>query len=142
MIPRQIDLAARQQKAPVDQLRNSIRQIARKVRPVIRSAILAQPARHKNLGIAVSQRQLHIRIGLVVAQQDVKARLPLFDQIVLERQCLVLVVDEDVVHIDGLAHQRSRLGVRLRSLQQIRAHPRPQILRLADVDHLIVGVLV
>jgi hypothetical protein len=68
--------------------------------------------------------------------------LALLDQVVFERQRLALVVHRDVFHIDGLAHQRSGLRVGLAGLQKIRPHPRAQILRLADVDHLAFGVLV
>ena len=60
-------------------------------------------------GIAVVHRQLDVRIGLVVAQQDVEARLALLDQVVFKRQRLVLVGDRDVLDVDRLAHQRAGL---------------------------------
>ena len=142
MIPRQIHLAAWNQKAAMDQLDHPIGKIARKIRPVISRAILAQPPCHKYLGKPVSQRQLHIRIGLVVPQKDIEPRLALLDQIVFERQRLHFVGHADVVHIHSFAHQCAGLGIGLAGCEQVAPHPRAQIARLADIDHLALGVLV
>jgi hypothetical protein len=54
----------------------------------------------------------------------------------------VLVGDGDVVHVDGLAHQRAGLRVHLVGFEEVGADARAQVLRLADVDHLALGVLV
>ncbi len=86
--------------------------------------------------------KLDVRIGLVVAQQDIEARLALLDEVVFEGQSLAFVVDEDVVQIDGLAHQGTCLGVRLRGFEQVRTDAGAEVLRLADVDDLAVCVLV
>ena len=142
MVAREIDLAAGQKKAAMDQLDDAVGEVAGKIRAVVRRAVLAQAARDEDLGKAVGQRQLDVGIGLVVAQQDVEARLALLDEVVFKRQRLVLVGDQDVVDIDGLAHQRAGLGVGLRGLQQVGAHPRAQVFRLAHIDDLALGVLV
>src|ERR1700731_1827565 len=86
MIPRQIDLAAWNEKAALDHLRYAIGQLPGKVRPVVRRAVLLQAAGNKHLGIAVGQRQLYVGVGLVIAEQDVEAGLALLDEIVLKRQ--------------------------------------------------------
>ena len=49
-------------------------------------------------------------IGLVVAQQDVEARLPLLDEVVLERQRFLVVVDQDVVDVARFGDQRAGLA--------------------------------
>ena len=67
----------------------------------------------KTFGIAVGEGELDVGIGLVVAQQDVEARLALLDEVVFERQRLMLVVDQDVLDVDGFAHERAGLGVGL-----------------------------
>ena len=54
----------------------------------------------------------------------------------------MLVGDGDVVHIDRLAHQGAGLGIELVRLKKIRPHPRTEVLRLPDVDHLALSVLV
>ena len=126
----------------MDEVDNPVSQVPRKVGAVIDTAVAAQTAGHEDLGPAIAERELHIRIGFVVAQQDVEARLALLDEVVFQRQRLVLVVDQDVVDVDRVAHQRSGLGVGLGGFQQIGANPRAKILRLADVNHFSVGVLI
>ena len=113
-----------------------------KVGAVVGGAVLAQTARDEDLGIAIGERELHVGVGLVVAQQDVEARLALLDQVVFERQRFVLVGDQDVVDVDGLAHERAGLGVGLRGFEQIGADAGAKVLGLADVDDLALGVLV
>ena len=44
--------------------------------------------------------------------------------------------------IDGLAHERAGLGVGLRGFKQVGADARAQVVGLADVDDLALGVLV
>jgi hypothetical protein len=142
MVAGEIDLATGNEKAAMNQLDHAVSQVAGKVRAVVGRAVLAQPPGDKDLGKAVGQRELHVGVGLVVAQQDVEARLALLDEVVFERQRLVLVGHQDVFQIDGLAHQRAGLGVGLRGFQQIRPDARAQVLGLAHVDHLALGVLV
>src|SRR6185437_14878005 len=75
MIAVEIDLATRQQEAAMDELDYAISEIARKIGAVIGGAILAQAAGDKDLWVALMQRELDIGICLVVAQEDVEARL-------------------------------------------------------------------
>ena len=142
MVAREIDLAAWDQEAAMDQVDQPMREVAGEVWAKVGAAVLAQAPRDEDFGVAVRHRELDVGVGLVVAQQDVEARLALLDQVVLERQRFVLVGDGDVFDVDGLAHQRAGLRVGLRRLQKIRADARAQVLRLADVDDLALGVLV
>ena len=109
MVAVQVDLAAWDQKRAMDQVDDAVRKVAGKVRTEVLAAILAQLARHEHLRVPVAHRQLHVRVGFVIAQENVEARLALLDQVVLKRERLVLVGNLDVIHIDGLAHQRARL---------------------------------
>jgi len=68
-----------------------MRKVAGKIRPEIRAAIFAQAASDEDLGMAVGERELDVGVGLVVAQQDVEARLALLDQVVFERQRLAFM---------------------------------------------------
>ena len=142
MKARQIDLARRNQKIAVDQIDDAVRQIGREVRTVVSAAVFAQAAGDVNPRPALAQSELHVRISLVVAQQDVEARLALLDQIVFERQRLFVVGDDDVVDVDRLAHQRSGLGVFPAAFVEIAGHAAAQVLRLAHIDDLALGVLV
>ena len=92
--------------------------------------------------MAVGESELDVGIGLVVAQQDVEARLALLDEVVFECEGFVLVGDGDVFEVDGLAHERAGFGVGLRGREEVAAHAGAQVLRLADVDDLALGVLV
>ncbi len=142
VVARQVELAAWQQKRAVQQVSHAIGQVAGEVGAIVGTAIPAQAAGDEDLRIAVAERELDIRIGLVVAQQDVEARLALLDEVVLERKRLALVVDHDVVDVHRFAHQRASFGVGLRRFEQVGSHPRAQVLRLANVDDLALGVLV
>ena len=142
VVAREVDLATGDEEAAVDEVDQAVREVAGKVGAEVGAAVLAQAAGDEDFGIAVGERELDVGVGLVVAQQDVEARLALLDEVVFEREGFVLVGDGDVVHVDGLAHQRAGLGVGLRRFEEVGANARPQVLRLADVDHLALGVLV
>ena len=87
----------------VDQIHDAVRQIGREVGPVVGAAVLAQAPGYVNPRVALSQGQLDIRIGLIISQQDVEARLFLLDKVVLKRKSLFIVVNDDVVNVGGLS---------------------------------------
>ena len=87
-------------------------------------------------------RELDVGVGLVVAQQDVEARLVLLDEVVLERQRLFFVVDQDVIDVARFRDQRSGLYVGQLVLGKVAADAIAQALGLADVDDAARGVLV
>jgi hypothetical protein len=127
----------------VDQVDDPVGEVAGKVWAVIVAAVLAQAARHVNPGITLAQGELDIGIGLVVAQENVEARLLLLDQVVLKRQRLLIVVDNDVFNVHRLAQQASRFGIGLaHSLLKIRAHAGTQVFRFTYINHLAFGVFI
>ncbi len=79
---------------------------------------------------------------LVVAEDDVVARPVLAHQVRLQHQCLELVVGNDVVEVGDLTHEGIRLGIVRPRLLEVRAHAAAQRGRLADVDHLGLGVAI
>src|SRR6266849_2639553 len=87
-------------------------------------------------------RDLEVRVGLVVAKEDVVARLMRFDQIVLEHDRLELVVGRDEIDSVDLLHQRGSERIAIALAHHVRAGTVAQIPRLPDVDHLSLGVLV
>ena len=105
VVARQIHLAGRHQKMAVDEVHQAVRQVAGEVRAEVGGAVLAQPPRHVDARILLAG-QLDVGIGLVVAQQDVEARLLLLDQVVLKRQRFFFVVDQDVVDVRALPRIR------------------------------------
>ena len=142
VVAREVDLATGDEEAAVDEVDQAMREVAGEVGAEVGAAVLAQAAGDEDLGVAVAERELDVGVGLVVAQQDVEARLALLDEVIFERERFMLVGDGDVVHVDSFAHQRAGLGVGLRGLEKVGAHAGAQVLRLADVDHLALGVLV
>ena len=126
----------------MDELDDAIGKVAGKVGAVISGAIFAESAGDEDFGVAIGERELDVGVGLVVAEQDVETRLALLDEVVLEGQGLLLIGNEDVVEIDGLAHEGAGLGVGLVGFKQVRANARTEVLRLADVDDLALRIFV
>src|SRR5208282_2298263 len=79
----QIHFARRDHEMAMNQVDDAIGEIGREVWAVVGAAILAQAAGHVHAREALGQGQLHVRVSLVVAQQDVEARLLLLDKVVL-----------------------------------------------------------
>ena len=117
MIPRQIHLARRHLEMPVNEMHQPVRQVAGKIRPEVSRAVFYQTPRDIHARIPLAG-QLDIRIGFVVPQQNVEARLILLDQVVLERQRLFLVVDQNVIDVARLGDQRP--GLDLESLSSLK----------------------
>ena len=101
----EIDLARGDQKITVNQIDDAVGEVGREVGTIVDAAILAQTAGDVDPRPALAQRELHVRVSLVVAQQDIEARLALFDEIVLECERLFVVGDYDVVDVGGFAHE-------------------------------------
>src|SRR5262249_54442862 len=87
----QVHIAGGNQKSSMNKVNDSVRQVPRKIRPVVGTSVLLQTPRYIYPWKALAQRQLDIGIGLVVAQQNVEARLALLDQVVFERQRFFVV---------------------------------------------------
>jgi hypothetical protein len=99
-----IHLARRNLEMPVDEVHQAVRQIGGEVGAEIGGAILPQAPGNVDARV-LFVGQLDVGIRLVVAQQDVEARLVLLDQVVLEGQRFFFVIHQDVVDIDGFADE-------------------------------------
>src|SRR5579863_3855061 len=91
MKARKIDLATGQQEAAMDQLGDAIGKVAGEIRPVIGRTVFAQAAGDKDFGESIGERELDVGVGLIVAQQDVEARLALLHEVVFQGEGFVLV---------------------------------------------------
>ena len=141
VVARQVDLAGGHQEVAVNEVHQPVGQVAGKEGAEVGGAVLAQPPGDVDARILLGG-QLDVGVGLVVAQQDVEARLPLLDQVVLEGQRFLLVVDQDVVDVARLGDQGAGLGVRQALVGEVAAHAGAQVLGLAHVDHRASVVLV
>ena len=138
----QIHFAGWDQEVTMNQIDDAIGEIRRKVRTEVNAPVLAQAARHIDSRKALGEGQLDVGVSLVVAQQDVEARLLLLDEVILERQRLFVIGDDNVIDIDRLADERAGLRVFPTAFVKIRRDPRAQVLGLADVNDFAFGVLV
>ena len=86
---------------PVDEVHQTVGEIAGKIGAEVGRAVLLEPPRDIHARIRLLG-QLDVGIGLVIAQQDVVLRLVLLDQVVLKSECLFLVADENVVERAGI----------------------------------------
>src|SRR5262249_28948604 len=137
----EVNLARGYEETAMDQVDGPMSQIAREVRAIVSRTIFSQTPRDVDAWEAFVGH-LDVRVGLVVAQQDVESGSVLLDQVVLKRERLGFIVDRDPFDVDSLTHQRTGLGILLSCLEKIRSDPRFQALRLAHIDGLALGVLV
>ena len=142
MVTREIHFAGRHQKVAVDEIDDAVGEVRGDVRTVVSAAIFTEAACDVHPRKTLAQRQFHVGIGFVIAQQNIEARLTLFDEVVFERQRFLVVGDDDVVDVDRLADQRVRFCVLPTGGTKVARHPAAQVLRLTHVDDIAFGVLV
>ena len=83
-------------------------------------------------------RQKDKRVTLIVAQQNVIARLEGLDQIVFKQQRFVFGVRHGYVHRRHALQHRLGAGA-VRAAQEVACNPLAQITRLAYVQHFAGG---
>jgi hypothetical protein len=134
--------ARRNEKVPVDEIGDAVSQRSREVGSKVERTVFAKTSGDVDAGIALGDGELYIRIAFVVAKKDVVARLLLLNEVVFERESLALVVDDDVLDVDGLAEEGASLGVGHGGFNEIGAYPGAEALGLADINDLTLGVLI
>ena len=138
----EVDLAGGDQEGAVDEVDEAVGEVAGEVGAEVLAAIFAELACDKDLGVAVAQGEFDVGVGLVVAKEDVEAGLALLDEVVFKGEGFALVVDGDVVDVDGLAHEGAGFGIALRGFEEVGADAGAEVFGLADVDDLALGVFV
>ncbi|MNM67260.1 hypothetical protein D3C81_787850 [compost metagenome] len=93
---------------------------------LLRAAMNPQPRER-------SVREEHIRVGLIVAQQDVIRRPPFLDQRLLKQQRFGLVGGDGGFDLDNARHQGSRLR-RQAGFAKIAGETLLEVFRLADIQ--------
>ena len=81
----------------------------------------------------------HVRVRLIVAQQDVVRRPPFLDQGLLEQQCLGLVGGDGGFDLRDTCDQRGRLGC-LTGLAKVTGETLLEVFRLADVEQASLAI--
>src|SRR5215510_16481504 len=131
----QLELAVDERDSLVGQRRGQ-------VRAVIERAVLLDSARLENARKFLIDRELQMRVGLVILEHHVVARLVALDQVRFEDQGLGFGVGDDELEVNNARHQLQRLGVHRARVLEVLPHPVAQVLRLADIDDLALRVLV
>ncbi len=108
------------------------------VRPEVRAVAAVALAREVHARKRLVERDREKRIGLVVAQANVEARLVLLDELVLRQQRLGLGGDEQALDLVDARHHLDRAARRARALgvREVPGHALADRFRLADVDDL------
>ena len=107
-----------------------------RVRPEVDDPAPVPLAREHHARVVVLDRDRDVRERLVVAQADVERRPVALDQVLLQVQRLDLGVRDDHLDVGDPLGQALDRRARVRRRLEVRAHARPQRLRLADVEHL------
>ena len=126
----------------VDEMDHAPGKVRWEIRTVIDGAIFDQAASYVDAREFFEGRVAYIRIGFVVAQQDVEFWFVLLDEIIFERQRFFFVVDDDVVDFGDLAHERAGFGVQRAGFHKIVAHSASQRQRFSHVDDLAGRIVI
>ena len=115
----------------VERLANLLRV---RVRPEVPNTAPVALAREHHARVVILDRDRDVRERLVVAKADVERWPVPFDEVLLEVERLHLVLGHD--HLDVVHPFRELLdrGSRVVARLEVRPHPRPQRLRLSDVE--------
>ena len=138
-----VDRARPEREEPADQVHRFVDARRRGVRPEVAAAVVDQLAGALDPREVVAQRDLDVRVALVVLEPDVEARPVALDQVGLEQERLrdrIGLGDLDVRDPVDDAPDPVDLATE-RLLLPVRADAVAQALRLADVDDVAARVL-
>src|SRR5262245_3870426 len=126
----------------VDERDGLVGQRRGQVRAEIGRAVLLDFARLENARELLVDRELQMRVGLVILEHHIVARPVALDQVRFEDQGLGFGVGDYEFEIDNARDQLQRLGVHRARGLEVLPHAAAQVLRLADIDDLALRVLV
>ncbi len=136
-----LDAARSDLEHPLDHLHRAAARARREEGTEVAVAVLQDPPRHERARPVLPRRDLDVGIRLVVAEEDVVARLVLLDERVLEGERLTLGLGDDRVDRDELGEHRLGADV-LRTRVEVRREPLADRPGFPDVEDLSLRVLV
>ena len=141
-----VDRAGPEREQPPDEVHRLVHRRRGCVRPEVARTVVHELARSLDAREVVGERDLDVRVALVVLEPDVEPRPEPLDEVRLEQQGLGHRVGQRVLDVgDAVDHFPDPVdvaqGTRRRLLLPVRAHPAAQALRLADVQHVAALVL-
>jgi len=111
------------------------------VRPEVAATVAAQLTRHEDSRIRLLHRDLDVRVRLVVPEHHVVLRAVLLDQVLLEHERMRLVGHDDRLEVGDPLDEPAGLRIVGMLGREVAPNPRPQALRLADVQDAARGIL-
>ena len=140
-----VDRAGPEREQPPDEVHRLVDARRRRVRPEVAAAVVGQLAGPLDAREVVAERDLDVRVALVVLEPDVEARLEALDEVGLEEQRLADAVDLGHLDVgdpvDDLADAVDVARAADDLLLPVAADAVAQALGLADVQHVAPGVL-
>ena len=141
MAPREIDGAARDEEALVNEMENAAREACGKIRAKIERTVFFDAAREIDARIFLRGGKFDVRVGLVVPQHDVELGTILLDEIVFESERFAFVADENGFEVGDFAGERTGFRVHPARFEKIGAHAAAQRRGFADIEHIAASVL-
>src|SRR5580704_6679462 len=121
-------------------MKNAACEAGGKIGAKIERAIFLDAAREIDAWIFFGSSEFDVRVGFVVAKNDIELGAILLDEIVFERKSFALVAHEDGFDVGDFTGERTGLGVDPAGLEKIGTHAAAQGTRLADIEHGAGGV--
>jgi hypothetical protein len=106
-----LDVAGAELERAVDEVNRAPREGSRQVRPEVERAVALDAPRDHHARERLVDRQLQVRVLLVVFEEDVVTRLVPLDEVRLQHQRLDLRVGDDEFEVADPAHEFPRLPV-------------------------------
>ena len=125
---------------PVQAAQRLAHRLAGGVRPEVQRLVVAAAPHHRQTGVRLPRVEPQVHVVLVVTQVDVEARLVLLDEGVFEDEGLFFGVGDQEVDVHHRGQAEADVKARVAGLGVVLPHPAAQVLGLADVDDLAVGV--
>ena len=137
-----LNIAVTNQEVSFDQLQTLPRKSRGKKRSKIQSPILADAPRDHGSREGLVYSELYIRIGFVVAQQNVVFGLVLLDEVVFQGECFAFGVGHDELDVFDCVHHLVLALVEIARQLEIGSYAVPQRFGFSHVNRLIRSILI
>ncbi len=136
------DRAVANQEVALDQPQRFAGKAAGEKRSGVVGPVLPHAPGNHRAGVGLVDREPDVGIGLVVAKQDVVARLVSLDQIVLERQRFAFGIGDDELHVMDRCPHLVQPRIEIAGILEVTPHAVAKRTRLADIDRRSGDILV
>jgi hypothetical protein len=138
-----VDRAGSEREQPTYEVHRLVDARCRRVRPEVPAPVVRQLPRPLDPREVVVERDLDVRVALVVLEPHVERRLEALDQVALEEERLADGIRHRVLEVlDSIDHGSDQVLLEAGGfLLPVAAHAVAQALRLADVQHAAACVL-